>query len=106
MEIQKRLQDLERLLSDNMDKEYKFDEIYQKLLDERHIEDDFSLDSQKKLYLKNLNITYSKEAAMYQEMKRKRPNSNFNDEYNDFIKAFKQDVTDELCRLNLLNKLS
>lgn len=101
MEKQKRLQDLERLLRDNMDKEYNFDEIYQKLLFERHIEDDFSSDK-KNFYLKDLNKTINDEAAKYKEKKekkRKNPNSNLQDEYCSFIKAFKQDVNNELGRL-------
>lgn len=105
MDKLKRLRDLERFLSDNMDKEYRFDEIYKVLQSEKNIEEAVNSDSRKNTYLKNLYKTINDEAAMYQEKIRKKPNSNFHHEYYYFIKAFKQDVTDELGILNVSSKL-
>ena len=94
MDKRQHLEELHQLLIDTT-QEYRFDFLYDKLLSEISNESD----NTKSKYFKDLETTRDKQAAEYINAKSKKPKSDFYSLFSDFVRHFKNDISDELRRL-------
>lgn len=96
MDRHQRLTELLQFINDNGDREYNFDKLYDKLIDEYHTEEAYNSNLRENSYLNNLRQTRDKQAATYIRTKQKRPKGNCYPEFEDFVSNFEQDVREGL----------
>lgn len=96
MDRHKRLTELLQFINDNGDREYNFDKLYDKLLNEYHTEESYNSNLRENWYLNNLRQTRDKQAASYIRTKQKRTKGSSYQEFSDFVSHFKRDVTEGL----------
>lgn len=99
MSRQERLKKVMEKIEQNSRSERGFDELYSILLEEYSIEEYANPDFRTNSYLNNLRQTRDKQANLYIEIKKRRPVKGAPEEYRDFIRHFKQDIS-EATRLS------
>lgn len=92
----KRLRNVLSTIEANARHESSFDELYQLLQDEYHLEGGRDAKFFMGSYNHNLSQTIYKQADCYIRTKKRRPIKGAPSEFEEFISNFKQDVTDAL----------
>ena len=91
-----RLKNIQKEVSESLEREEDFDKIYQLLLSEYNR---VGGDKGNGSYWNNLRQTLRKQAFFYNDSKNQRPSKNTYSLYEEFITNFNQDLLGEITRL-------
>ena len=92
MDRQERIKKLGEFIDIYGTREYNFDILYAKLLEEFEHELNFNPDYNSNPYLKNLKQTRDEQAKAYIEIKKRKPNEGASFEFRDFVSSFRRNV--------------
>ncbi|HTS42881.1 MAG TPA: hypothetical protein VMH01_00690 [Puia sp.] len=92
MDRQERIKKVGEFIDIYGNREFNFDILYAKLLEEFEHEVNFNPDHNTNHYLNNLKLTRDVHAEAYIEAKKRKPNEGASFEFRDFVSRFRRNV--------------